>query len=74
MNSKKIYPKLMTEFIKWLKKYSSIHGKTIRGENHNNKILYKIENKNSYTQAVIDYIAGMSDNFSLMVFNELTTF
>ena len=70
----KTYPKLLTEFIRWLIKYSIIDGKIIRGYNHKNEILYNIESRNSYTQAVIDYISGMSDNFALKVFEELTTF
>lgn len=71
---KRIYPKLLTEFYNWLEKYSVINGKLIREQKYKNKILYDIENKNTYTQAVIDYIAGMSDNFALTVFDELTTF
>ena len=68
-----IYPNLLTEFLKWLTKYSTINGKMNRENSRKNKILYDIDNRNSYTQAVIDYIAGMSDNFALTAFNELTT-
>lgn len=69
-----VYPKLLGEFYKWLKKYSTINGETFREDNYNNEIIYNIEDRKSYTQAVIDYISGMSDNFALRIFEELTTF
>ena len=40
----------------------------------NKKIYGKLEEKNIYAGAIVDYIAGMTDKYAIAVFNELITF
>lgn len=72
------YPKLISNFIEWLLKYSLINdcGTTNNkySEWDNKKIYRKIDNRQLYIQAILDYIAGMTDRFAIVCFNELMTF
>ena len=40
----------------------------------NEKIFHKLEERETYIQAIIDYISGMTDRFAIMLFNELLTY
>lgn len=40
----------------------------------NKKIYGKLEEENIYAEAIVDYIAGMTDKYAIAVFNELITF
>lgn len=74
------YPSLMSSFKKWLSKYcdSDIVPdgdlKKISLEAENCKIYRKLENKEIYVQAIIDFISGMTDQFAIKAFNELITY
>ena len=46
--------------------------KTIKCQNR--KIYSRLETKEIYMGAIIDYISGMSDNYAIKVFNELITY
>ncbi|MBR1617993.1 dNTP triphosphohydrolase [bacterium] len=70
----KFYPTLTLDFSDWLVKYSNIdlHLRDLR--KFKNKIIYDINNKMDYKQAIIDYISGMSDNYAIKAYNELIEF
>ena len=70
---KEDYPKLITSFIGWLEKYAYFG--QIRKEEYKNKVVYDLKNDpSSYKKCIIDFIAGMSDQFIIQVFNELISF
>lgn len=71
-------PQLIDSFEKWLVRYCSksiIPNNTelqaIAQECDNEKIYNELETKEIYTQAVIDFIAGMTDRFAITLYNEL---
>jgi dGTPase len=67
------YPLLIKYFGEWLLKYSSQTNRRKYGQFHN-KVLYQIENRRDYLLAIIDFMSGMTDNFAIRIFNELTSF
>ena len=71
---REIYPVLAQSFIEWLIKYSDVTRRDKKSSRYQNEILYNLENRKDYVQAIIDYISGMSDNFAIKIFNEITTF
>lgn len=71
--------KLLDSFTKWLCKYCDseiIPEKYIDNSVvlDNEKIYGKLDNKNLYIQAIIDYISGMTDHFAIDIFNEMITY
>lgn len=40
----------------------------------NEKVFHKLEERETYIQAIIDYISGMTDRFAIMLFNELLAY
>jgi dGTPase len=70
----KPYPLLNENFSRWLVKYSNFAERKRKELKFQNRLVYDIENKNNYHQAIIDFIAAMTDNFALRVFSELTRF
>lgn len=70
----KFYPTLTYDFTDWLIKYSNIDLKAHSLRKYKNKIIYNIENKMDYKQAIIDYISGMSDNYAIKSYTELIEF
>lgn len=71
-SAKQIYPKFITQYIKWIHKYSNITD--IRESCYKNKIIYDFKNKEDIVLCIIDYLAGMTDAFIINSFHELTTF
>ncbi|TGE34948.1 dNTP triphosphohydrolase [Desulfosporosinus fructosivorans] len=69
-----IYPLLVKSFSDWLLKYSNVNSRTLKSNRYGNQVLYDLEKREEYLQAVIDYISGMTDSFAIKVFNELTNF
>lgn len=68
------YPKLINNFINWLEKYSLIEG-TKRKEIYKNKIIYDfINDDKAIIKSILDYLAGMSDEYIIKIFNELISF
>ena len=69
------YPLLCSTFSDWLLKYSNAQSVE---EKHNKKFLnetiYDIKSKKDYLTAVIDFISGMTDSYSIKMFNEIITF
>ena len=70
----KFYPTPTNDFSDWLIKYSNIDEKTHRIRKYRNILIYDIENISDYKQAIIDYISGMSDNYAIKIYKELTEF
>lgn len=74
----KYYPRLVTEWIEWLKKYC-MQGNLGELETREqrrllNKVIYDIRDKESYIRAILDYLAGMTDNYAIEVYNEIIRF
>lgn len=77
---KKYYPILMSSFDGWLAKYcttdivpeGNLLSVAISCENE--KIYGKLENETTYIQAILDFIAGMTDRFAIKIFNELLSY
>ena len=40
----------------------------------NKKIYGRLQNRDLYVQAVLDFISGMTDSFAIKIFNELIRF
>lgn len=77
---KAYYPELMGAFASWLQKFcvadDSMFDMTSPdvAKCVNNKIYSKLETKDIYAGAILDYISGMTDNYAIKVFNELITY
>ncbi len=69
-----LYPLLTSTFKNWLDKYSSPINQNLERKIYNNKILYNLRSEKEYLKASIDFISGMSDNFAIRVYDELTSF
>lgn len=63
-----VYPTLIHDFCKYLKTFFSLE-KDVRYKNK--KIYGKLETREIYAQAIIDYISGMTDRYAIEIFNEL---
>lgn len=69
------YKLLKNGFLDWMIKYTDIDLEKRRaGKEYQNKVIYTMDNEQAYFKAVIGYISGMTDNFALVVFNELISF
>lgn len=75
--NRRFTPMLVDSFEKWLARYCSIDvvpDGTLKGialACENEKIYQKLQEKELYIQAIIDYISGMTDRFAISLFNEL---
>lgn len=75
-----MYPTLVSSFKKWLLKYCDpkivpsgfLQKEALTCENK--KIYGQLESEQIYAQAIIDYIAGMTDRFAVDLFNELISY
>lgn len=68
------YHKLITHYLAWLKKYALIQGLE-RDSQYENKIVYDFSSDpQALEKSILDYLAGMSDQFILQAFNELISF
>jgi len=66
------YPELTKEFIKWLRLYTYIDEK---GHGIKHKKLYgQLGTEKKYARAIIDFISGMTDQYAIKIFNELTKY
>jgi dGTPase len=70
------YPLLIKYFEEWIIKYSNIDlkEKKIARYRFENKIVYDFANEKDYYRAILDFIAGMTDNFVIKVYNEIISF
>ncbi len=68
------YPKLISTYIEWLERYALLKNYQ-RKKEYKNKIVYDFtQDSLSLEKSILDYLSGMSDQFIIQVFNELTTF
>ena len=67
---KKFYPKLMSSFEEWILNYWNLQ----RSEKCKNDVFINMENEKDYCKAIIYYISGMTDNFSIDIYNEIIRF
>ena len=69
---KRYYPELSERFPGWLTKYCNSGDKddTI----YANKTVYDLNNEKDYYKAIIDYMAGMTDQYIVRIYNELISF
>lgn len=65
------YPQIVSQFRDWLNKYWNLN----KRENCNleNKIVFEL-NEKDFCKAIIEFIAGMTDNFAIDVYNEIIRF
>lgn len=71
----KFYPLLCEHFKEWLLKYSDASTQEYRSaKKFINHRIYDIKNPNDYKTAIVDFISGMTDSFSIKMFNELIAF
>ena len=66
---KDTYPSMITDFTEQIFCYSDIGPADVRYQNK--KIYGKLESREIYAQAIIDYISGMTDRYAISIFNEL---
>lgn len=76
---KKHAPTLIGSFEKWLAKYCEIDTLPSAYQQYsekymNIKIYGKLSAKETYIQAILDYISGMTDRFAVKAFQELLSF
>lgn len=68
-----LYPEVVSEFINWLNNYSK--QKILDDEKKlDNKKIYNLEKKEDYYMAIIEYIAGMTDNKAISTFEKIINF
>lgn len=67
---KKFYPKLLNGFEDWLSYYWDLP----RKEYLKNDVVFCMEEERSYLKAIIYYIAGMTDNYAIEMYNEIIGF
>ncbi|MBO6133084.1 MAG: HD domain-containing protein [Lachnospiraceae bacterium] len=71
------YPELMGRFGRWLVKYVSLSPELIEGAGFkpsndlNKKVCGNLEDEAVFMQAVLDYIAGMTDRYAIHAYEEL---
>ena len=64
--SHQVYEK---DFQEWLIKYSNTPN---RPEKYKNQVVYDLNNKNDYNQAIIDFISGMTDKYAIKTYNSFS--
>ena len=69
---KRYYPVLSEEFSSWLSVYSNAEYED--REEYANKMVYDLNNIKDYSRAIIDYMAGMTDQYIVRVYNEIVSF
>ncbi len=73
-------PKLVASFEKWLARYCDAdivpqgELRKLAFRCDNKKIYGKLETKDIYVQAIIDFISGMTDRYAIELFNELIVY
>ena len=65
----KMYPSLISEFYSWYDAYSVNN----KDENYKNKKIFE-DNEKDFYQAIIYYIAGMTDNYAIKMYDSIIRF
>lgn len=71
--SEELFPSLTGGFRKWLIKYSNAY-EDERDDKYKNVPIYDLRNEMDCKRAIVDFIAGMSDNFAIKVYDEIVAF
>ena len=66
----KMYPDIVSEFEEWLKMYWNFDREDI----YKNKVIFDINSEEDFKQAIIYYIAGMTDNYAIDTYNKIIGF
>ena len=69
--NEKFYPQVISQFKDWLEKYWSLNNR--ENSNLDNRVIFTL-NEKDYCKAIIEFIAGMTDNFAMDVYNEIVRF
>ncbi len=68
------YSTLVETFSDWLVKLSDVDLDTKAKKRYLNDVVYKLDNREDYVRAIIDYISGMTDSYAIKIFGDLTAF
>lgn len=68
----KTYPKLYDSFSSFIYNYYDFKNRNIL--KLKNKVLFSIDNPSDFYKSIIYYIAGMTDNFAIEIYNEIINF
>ena len=71
--TKNVYPKLSIAFSRWLK-YYTLQMRWEKDSKFQNEILYDLTKRDDYIQAIVDFMASLTDRVAIELFEELTTF
>ena len=66
----KQYPELIASFREWMSRYWNLE----RPVNYKNDVIFNMENKSDFSNAIIYYISGMTDNFAIETYNKIIRF
>ena len=66
----KIYPELINDFYDWFKAYSFAGN----NEKYQNKKIFDYSNEKDFYHAIIYYIAGMTDNYAVKMYESIVKF
>lgn len=69
---KRYYPFLSHGFCEWLAEYTKCEERN--DDVFSNRILYDLYKPEDYSRAIMDYIAGMTDNYIVKVYKEIISF
>lgn len=67
---RKIYPEIINDFEDWLKLYWNLE----RPENCKNRVIFDMNSEKDFSQALIYYISGMTDNYAIEIYNKIIRF
>ena len=68
----RFYPKLSNGFYNYLENYSDFSNR--ENLKLKNKVIFDVNDFNSYCESIIYYISGMTDNFAIEIYNEIIGF
>jgi len=71
-NLAKVYPKLFSDFKKWLLDYIDFPNR--EKLKLKNKVIFDINNQSDYRKSIIYFISGMTDNYAINSYNEIISF
>lgn len=72
--NERLYPALTGSFAYWLMKYSDLDLDERANTKFANHIIYHLDSRTEYVNAVVDYLSSMTDQFAIKLFSELIRF
>ncbi len=69
-----IYPEFARAFRSWLVKFSNLDLKERKRRKLENKVIYDINLEKDYYKSIVDFIAGMTDNYAIKMYHEIISF